>query len=123
MSVRLDASVSDYANQPVVAGTPVTLPLVPLYGSIGWSMHAQCSNGAAGTLVCYVTNYGPEVVVPGGVPFSQLTSDTIAANGAKFSGFSTGQTGETFARFLRYVFTPSASGYLNIALNVRRISG
>ena len=123
MSSRMDTGIYDYAlNVPVVSGVPyVGLP-VALYGAMGFSVHCVLTNGAAGTSVCQVTNFGQDLVPPGGIPWSQLSSDTLAANAMKYNGYSASQVGEAFARFARFVFTPSASGNLYYAVNVRRLS-
>jgi hypothetical protein len=93
--------------------------MIPLYGAAGLLAQCKALGGAAGTLSVYFTNFDGAIGLldaKGYPPQDTATTASIAANGIGSA------SAQTYANKCWIVFTPSASGTIYIAVNVRRIA-
>ena len=129
MAQRTDTYIPDYVNNvAVTTGAPYVGSYIPLYGSNGLTIHIVSTNGAAGTLYVWGTNFqgnpNPAVQQPNapgmGVQTGQLSA-ALAANSSAVIPVTPTNTLAMCAGCYIY-FSPSASGNIFIAVNIRRIN-
>lgn len=125
MTTRLDTFIPDYAlNVPVTNGVPWYGPIFPLYNAVGVAIYVSTSQGAAGSVLASPTNGVGNAAYytvnnntyPAG---SQTAGGTVTANNSSALTFLNTNPGIMYHSM--YVsFTPTASGVLNISINIRR---
>lgn len=129
MAQRTDTYIPDYANGVAVApGNTFVGSFIPLYGANGALFHIVSTNGAAGTLYLWGTNFqgnpNPALQQPNapgmGVQTGQL-SVVLAANGSAVISSQPTNT-LTLCNGCYAYFSPTAAGNIYIAVNIRRIN-
>ncbi len=128
MAQIMDTYIPDYANGvPVVSGTTWYGGVIPLYGASGYSWQVVATNGAAGTFAWCPTNMvgttALYTVNNGALPAFSSTAGTagVAANGTASNALNVNNV-QAYFNAVYFYFTPSASGNLYVAINVRRLS-
>ena len=126
MAVRLDSWIPDYAaNLPVTSGVAWYGPLIPGHGVVALTVQIASTNGAAGTCYIFGTNFDgipPLINSSTGMPQGvQLTN--VALSGVNVASINMGITSTGIGVNKFYLqFTPTVSGNIYIAVNMRRNS-
>ncbi|HST77425.1 MAG TPA: hypothetical protein VLN58_02940 [Verrucomicrobiae bacterium] len=122
-----DLFIPNYAvSVPVVSGTPWTGPVFQLSGAAAVYVQCVSTGGAAGNLYFCPTNGDPNLapmfVWTTGIPVADgTTSAAVTANGHNCVFANLTSNGIAAARgFVQ--FSPSASGFVTISVNIRYIA-
>jgi len=119
-----DVFIPNYAvSVPVVAGTPFIGPQLSLSGVAGVYAQIAATGGAAGTMYLNPTIgdplLTPQFVFGNGQPMGDgVISVAVSANGHAGQGLVSTAIG-LYARAFSVSFTPSVSGSISIAVNIR----
>lgn len=124
MASRLDTYIPDYAyNVPVTTGTVWYGPIVSLQNAAGLSFQIQTLGGASGSLAYCPTNFAgipPLWTAPGNMPiFTAAGTTSVGVNNTAATAFNV-NTSQAYFHSIYFYFSPTASGSIYVAVNVRR---